>query len=93
MENAENSPGDDRRNDDPSAGAHGSDEGRSGGVGERVERMSGTAHDAWEAARQSVTDLRDRLDIGGRVERNPFGMVEAGVGVGYVLGGIICNKR
>ncbi len=36
----------------------------------------------------SVLDqLRDALDIHGRVERNPYGMVAGALGVGFVLGG------
>ena len=31
--------------------------------------------------------VRDSLDIEGRVERNPYGMVAGALGVGYVLGG------
>jgi hypothetical protein len=31
--------------------------------------------------------LRDSLDIHGRIERNPYGMVAGALGVGYVLGG------
>ncbi|HEY3452168.1 MAG TPA: hypothetical protein VGK67_37840 [Myxococcales bacterium] len=32
-------------------------------------------------------DLSRRLDLKGRMERNPWGMVAAAVGVGYLLGG------
>jgi hypothetical protein len=31
--------------------------------------------------------VRDSLDIQGRVERNPYGMVAGALGIGYVLGG------
>ena len=31
--------------------------------------------------------LRDGLDLQGRVERNPYGMVAGALAVGYVLGG------
>ncbi len=40
------------------------------------------------AAQASMIDLiRDVLDIEGRVDRNPYGMVAGALGVGYVLGG------
>ena len=32
-------------------------------------------------------DLGQTLDLKGRVERNPYGMMAAAIGVGYVLGG------
>ena len=41
----------------------------------------------WTNARGAVTDLGETLDLKGRVERNPYGMVAAAIGVGYVLGG------
>jgi hypothetical protein len=31
--------------------------------------------------------LRETLDIEGRVERNPYGMVAGALGIGFVLGG------
>ena len=34
-----------------------------------------------------MNDLKERLDIDGRVARNPYGMMAAALGVGYVLGG------
>jgi len=56
-------------------------------VGQRVDRASDTAHEAWSRTRETVSDLKERLDIDGRVARNPYGMVAAALGVGYVLGG------
>jgi len=56
-------------------------------VGQRVDRASDNAQEAWSRTRDTVNDLKDRLDIEGRVERNPYGMVAAALGVGYVLGG------
>ena len=36
----------------------------------------------------SLVDLvRDIVDIGGRVERNPYGMMAGAMGAGFVLGG------
>jgi len=55
--------------------------------GQRVDRASDTAQEAWSRTRDTVNDLKDRLDIEGRVERNPYGMMAAALGVGYVLGG------
>ena len=57
------------------------------GFGQRVDRIGSDAHQLWDDARGAVTDLQDTLDLKGRVERNPYLMVAAAVGVGYVLGG------
>jgi len=56
-------------------------------VGQRFDRASDNAQEAWSRTRETVNDLKDRLDIDGRVARNPYGMVAAALGVGYVLGG------
>jgi ElaB/YqjD/DUF883 family membrane-anchored ribosome-binding protein len=56
-------------------------------IGQRVDRASETAHQAWEATRHAVSDLRGTLDIDGRVHRNPYGTIAAALGIGYVLGG------
>jgi hypothetical protein len=41
-----------------------------------------------KSAEASVSSLiRDGLDIHGRVERNPYGMVAGALAVGYILGG------
>jgi len=56
-------------------------------VGQRVDRASDTAQEAWSRTRDTVNDLKERLDIEGRVARNPYGMMAAALGVGYVLGG------
>ncbi len=57
------------------------------GVGQRVEEISSSAQQLFSEARGAVTDLRDSLDIKGRMERNPYAMLAAAAGVGYVLGG------
>ena len=56
-------------------------------VGQRFDRASDNAQEAWSRTRETVNDLKDRLDIDGRVARNPYGMMAAALGVGYVLGG------
>jgi hypothetical protein len=56
-------------------------------VGQRFDRASDNAQEAWSRTRDTVSDLKERLDIDGRVARNPYGMVAAALGVGYVLGG------
>lgn len=64
--------------------------GGSGGaltVGQRMDRVNDTAQEAWSRTRETVNEIKDRLDIDGRVHRNPFGMMAAALGVGYVLGG------
>jgi hypothetical protein len=57
------------------------------GFGQRVDQIGSEAQHLWSNARGAVTDLNETLDIKGRVERNPYGMVAAAIGVGYVLGG------
>lgn len=56
-------------------------------VGQRMDRANDTAQEAWSRTRETVNELKDRLDIDGRVSRNPYGMMAAALGVGYVLGG------
>ncbi|WP_224247905.1 hypothetical protein [Hyalangium gracile] len=57
------------------------------GFGQRVDQIGSEAQHLWSNARGAVSDLGQTLDIKGRVERNPYGMVAAALGVGYVLGG------
>jgi hypothetical protein len=56
-------------------------------VGQRFDRASDNAQEAWSRTRETVNDIKERLDIDGRVARNPYGMIAAALGVGYVLGG------
>lgn len=56
-------------------------------VGQRFDRASDNAQEAWSRTRDTVNDIKERLDIDGRVKRNPYGMMAAALGVGYVLGG------
>ena len=56
-------------------------------LGQRVDRVSDSAQHAWAATRSAVTDLRGTLDLDGRVKRNPYGTMAAGLGIGYLLGG------
>lgn len=58
-----------------------------GGFGQRVDHIGSDAQQLWSDARGAVTDLGQTLDLRGRVERNPYGMMAAAVGVGYLLGG------
>ncbi|WP_233262013.1 hypothetical protein [Vitiosangium sp. GDMCC 1.1324] len=57
------------------------------GFGQRVDRIGSDAQQLWEDTRGAVTDLQETLDLKGRVERNPYLMLAAAFGVGYVLGG------
>jgi hypothetical protein len=57
------------------------------GIGQRVDQIGTEAQQLWSNARGAVTDISETLDLKGRVERNPYGMVAAALGVGYVLGG------
>lgn len=70
----------------PGNGAH-SDAAEGPGLGQRVDHLGASAQQLWSEARGAVTDLNETLDLKGRVQRNPYGMVIAAVGVGYLLGG------
>jgi len=61
--------------------------GSNAGFGQRVDQIGSEAQQLWSDARGAVTDLGQTLDLRGRVERNPYGMMVAALGVGYVLGG------
>lgn len=37
--------------------------------------------------RGSANDLSSSIDLRGRTQRNPLGMIAAGLGIGYLLGG------
>ncbi|HEY8208619.1 MAG TPA: hypothetical protein VIG99_14105 [Myxococcaceae bacterium] len=62
------------------------------GIGERVEHLNQSAHELWSEAQGAVTQLKETLDVRGRVDRNPYGMVLAAVGVGYILGGGLFSR-
>lgn len=61
-------------------------------IGERVERVSGSAHEAWAQTRGAFSDLKDAIDLEGRLTRHPYRTVAAALGLGYVLGGGIFTK-
>jgi hypothetical protein len=67
--------------------AQGEQEQGQAGFGHRVDRIGTDAQQLWDDARGAVTDLQDTLDLKGRVDRNPYLMLAAAFGVGYVLGG------
>ncbi|MCP3101776.1 hypothetical protein LZ198_23135 [Myxococcus sp. K15C18031901] len=57
------------------------------GFGQRVDQLGSEAQQLFTDARGAMEDLGQTLDLRGRVERNPYGMMVAALGVGYVLGG------
>ncbi len=57
------------------------------GFGQRVDRIGTEAQQLFTDTRGAVADLGATLDLKGRVERNPYGMIAAALGVGYILGG------
>lgn len=57
------------------------------GIGHRMDQIGSDAQQLIDDTRGAVADIGQRLDLRGRVERNPYGMLVAAVGVGYVLGG------
>jgi hypothetical protein len=56
-------------------------------LGQRLDRVSGSAQEAWGQTRDAFSDLRDAIDIKGRMRRQPYGTLAAALGIGYVLGG------
>jgi hypothetical protein len=57
------------------------------GIGQQFDNVGHTAQQLVDEARGAVQQLGQSLDLKGRVERHPYGMVLAAFGVGYVLGG------
>lgn len=57
------------------------------GIGQRLDAMGADARQFVDDARGAVHQLETTLDLRGRVQRHPYGMVLAALGVGYVLGG------
>lgn len=58
----------------------------------KLDHARGSAEQAWSHARQAVTDVREVVDLQGRVDRHPFGTLAAAVGIGYVLGGGLFSR-
>jgi hypothetical protein len=58
-----------------------------GEVFEHASRMVEEAKAFGSALSSKASDLSEALDLRGRVQRHPLGMVLAAMGVGYVLGG------
>ncbi|HUM12868.1 MAG TPA: hypothetical protein VLT82_18110 [Myxococcaceae bacterium] len=67
----------------PSGNGHHQPQGFAG----RVGHLNDSAHQLLDEARSTFEDLGQALDLRGRVQRHPYGMVAAALGVGYVLGG------
>ena len=56
-------------------------------VAQHVDAAADAAREMMDEARASGEGLMDAIDLKGRVDRSPYGMVAAALGVGYVLGG------
>lgn len=56
-------------------------------VGQRIDRICDAAGMAIKSSRDVVSEVSELLDIDGRVNRNPYAMMAAAAGTGYVLGG------
>src|SRR5256885_2587196 len=85
MESHEQNPPNGRSDRSTSATSASGDAART--IGERLDHVNATAEQAWSRTRDAVGDLRETLDIDGRVSRHPYGTVAAALGIGYVLGG------
>ena len=58
----------------------------------RVGHLNESAHQLLEEARSTFEDLGAAIDLRGRVQRHPYAMVAAALGVGYVLGGGLFSR-
>lgn len=56
-------------------------------VAEHVEKATAAAREFIDETKASGQGVVEALDISGRVQRHPYGMVAAALGLGYVLGG------
>lgn len=56
-------------------------------VGQRIDRICDAAGIVIKGSRDVVSEFKGLLDIEGRVDRNPYAMMAAAAGSGYVLGG------
>ena len=61
--------------------------GNEDGAIDHAKRMAEEARAFKEAVASQAESFTRAVDLRGRVERNPIGMVLAAAGVGYVLGG------
>jgi len=57
------------------------------GIGARVDQVGRDAQTLIDDARTAATEIQARLDLRGRVERNPYGTLLAAAGIGYIIGG------
>lgn len=57
------------------------------GMGDRVGDLGESAQRLIDNARGTFDELNQAIDLKGRVDRHPYGMVAAAFGIGYVLGG------
>jgi ElaB/YqjD/DUF883 family membrane-anchored ribosome-binding protein len=60
--------------------------------GQRVDHINDTAQHAWTRTRDAFSDIKETLDVDGRVKRHPYGTVAAALGIGYVLGGGLFSR-
>jgi hypothetical protein len=57
------------------------------GAIDHAKRMAEEARAFKEAVASQADSLTRAIDLRGRVQRHPIGMVAAAIGIGYVLGG------
>ena len=72
-------------NNGPSNGGNGAH--AAGGIGSRVDQIGRDAQTLIDDARATVEEFSGKIDLRGRVDRNPYGTLLAAAGIGYVLGG------
>jgi hypothetical protein len=73
------------REQKPPGGTRGN--GGAHGLSDRLDQAGKAAGQTWSRARDTYTDLRETVDLQGRVNRHPYGTIAAALGIGYVLGG------
>lgn len=57
------------------------------GLGQRVDVIGEDAQKMVSDAKGLVEDFVKNVDLKGRVDRSPYGMIALAAGIGYVLGG------
>jgi hypothetical protein len=56
-------------------------------VAQHVNKAGAAAQQFFDEAKASGQGLMEAVDLQGRVEKNPYGMVAAALGIGYLFGG------
>ena len=72
--------------------SNGQDGHRAEEVAQHADKAGAAAHQFFDEAKATGQGLMEAIDLGGRVQRNPYGMVAAALGIGYLLGGGLFSR-